>query len=59
MDGRAIGAAALAYAGLRGLASEMDGPRPAGIELGKRTRAAGMERMSAPGGAQALRPARS
>ncbi|HEY0115707.1 MAG TPA: hypothetical protein VGB54_08300 [Allosphingosinicella sp.] len=30
MDGRGIGAAALADAGLRRLASEMAGPRPAG-----------------------------
>ena len=32
MDGRAIGGAAIGDAGLRRLASEMDGPRPGGVE---------------------------
>jgi len=35
MDGRAIGAGSLADAGLRRLASEWDGPRPAGVERDK------------------------
>lgn len=34
MLGQAIGAQALAYAGLRDLASEWSGPRPAGVAAG-------------------------
>jgi len=38
MTGEAIGAAALSDAGRRRLASEMDGPRPAGVERARTVR---------------------
>lgn len=56
MDGRAIGAGALADAGPRQLASEMDGPRPAGT--GRTLRTGGAERVNeATNEARTLRPA--
>ncbi|MDB5668099.1 MAG: hypothetical protein JWL74_1049 [Alphaproteobacteria bacterium] len=57
MDGRAIGAGALADSGPRQLASEMNGPRPAGVERSHRT--SGGERVSqATNDARTLRPAK-
>ncbi len=51
MNGEAIGARPLAAAGLRALASEQDGPRPAGV--------AGAHEVAAVGGARAGAEART
>ena len=58
MDGRAIGAGSLADAGLRRLASEMDGPRPAAVEKGNIVGARAAERLSPASDARRLRPTR-
>jgi hypothetical protein len=58
MDERAIGAGSLADAGLRRLASEMDGPRPAGVERGTVARIVAAEAASTASDARRLRPTR-
>lgn len=57
MDGQAIGAGALASAGPRWLAGEIDGPLPGNVGALTRVRPAGEERVSdARNEARVLRP---